>query len=73
MKAVVFEGHPTGDLSKDRASVEVQLNDWLSKNPNVEVKHLLQSEGTAHPNWLPIGAAHVTITLLYEQKKCDSP
>ena len=44
---------------------ELQINDWLKRNPDIEIVHMLQSESmTAHESGIE---RNLTVTLLYRQ------
>jgi hypothetical protein len=45
---------------QDISALEVEVNNWLSENPNVRIIHMLQTESTVPQERLPI------ITILYE-------
>jgi hypothetical protein len=45
---------------QDAAALEVEINDWLSQNPNIRIIQMLQTTHNTPKGW------HLVITLLYE-------
>jgi hypothetical protein len=45
---------------QDTAAFEVEINDWLSQNPNIRIIQILQTTQNSPKGW------NLIITLLYE-------
>jgi hypothetical protein len=45
---------------QDVAALEVEINDWLSENPNVRIIDMLQTQSTTPQGW------NLIITVFYE-------
>lgn len=47
--------------AQDTAAFEMEINDWLSQNPNIRIIQMLQTTQNAPKGW------NLKITLLYEK------
>lgn len=47
--------------AQDTAAFEMEINDWLSQNPNIRIIQMLQTTQNAPKGW------NLIITLLYEK------